>query len=247
MTRVIEMILTREQLHALIFGLADQITFAESNRLLYKRLTELCGEGKDFELVYKRSQVFWMLMCNNMRNEIISNLARLYDEQKDAFGLRRLIEECNKNLSLFPKKCPSTHYDNEGNPEYISPQQVVAESWEVYNHVNSERLKLKKIRNKSISHIEWKCLINKAVVYDEFYWKDVEDLIFSAQDIVSKMLAAIYDEALMFEVDGFDDIDRLITMAMYGYEKKKEEWLTKFSHFDGISRQNDAPTDSKSP
>lgn len=239
--------LTREQLHSLILGLADQITLAATNLLLYKRLTELCGEGKDFEFVYQRSHVFWMLMCHNMRNEIISNLARLYDEQKDAFGLRRLIEECDKNLSLFPDKCQSTHYDDEGNPEYIFPQQVVDESWQTYNHVNSERLKLKKIRNKSISHIEGEFLINKTAVYDEFYWKDVEDLIFAAQDIVSKILAAIYDEALMFEVDGYDDIDRLVKMAMYGYEKKKEEWLTKFSHFDGISRQNDAPTDSKSP
>ena len=239
--------LTREQLHSLILGLADQITLAATNLLLYKRLTELCGEGKDFEFVYQRSRVFWMLMCHNMRNEIISNLARLYDEQKDAFGLRRLIEECDKNLSLFPDKCKSTHYDDEGNPEYIFPQQVVDESWQTYNHVNSERLKLKKIRNKSISHIEGEFLINKTAIYDEFYWKDVEDLIFAAQDIVSKILAAIYDEALMFEVDGYDDIDRLVRMAMYGYEKKKEEWLTKFSHFDGISRQNDAPTDSKSP
>lgn len=218
--------LTRESLHVLILGLADQVTLAETNRLLYKRLTELCGEGKEFEFVYRTNHVFWELMCHNMRDEIIGNLARLYDEQPDSFGLRRLIEKCEKNLSLFPNKCQSIRFDDYGEPKYVCPQQVITELWQTYNRVNDERLTLKKIRNKSFSHIERKFLVNKTAAYDDFYWKDVEELISAAEDIILIVLAGIYDEALVFELMDYDDIDGLIKIAMYGYEKKEEEYTS---------------------
>ena len=95
--------MTQNEMQQGISILFKKLTIAEKNRMIYKQLTELCGIDKQFECVLKKSICFWKLTINSLCFSIITELAKIYDEQKDAFGIKKLINISSQNGDWFSK------------------------------------------------------------------------------------------------------------------------------------------------
>ena len=97
--------MTKEEVKECVENLCIKLTIVENNRLLYKELTKLVGKGKQYECILKASICFWTLTVSNLRYSLFSELAKLYDEQKDSFGIKKLINVCSQNSDWFSEGC----------------------------------------------------------------------------------------------------------------------------------------------
>ena len=228
-------ILTKADLSPLINSLITELTIVEANRAIYERLTELCGKGKECEIVFLRSNTFWTLMIKNISDQIIAGLARLYDVSPKTFCLQTFIKDCKDNKQIFPGICKLPQWNDYEEQSEAPASVVLRKMQEEYNRVETERGKIKNIRNKVMSHIDRAYVLDSSSLYSGITWAEIENLIEAAQNIINYVLVAAYDTAASFLLVDYDDIDRLLKMALYGYNRKKAEHFELYNHMDNAN------------
>ena len=199
--------MTQNEVEKCIEILFDKLTIAENNRLIYKQLTELCGIGKQFECVMKKSNRFWKLTVSSLCFSIITELAKIFDEQKGAFGIKKLINISSQNTQWFSK-----WYDENG----LSHKDFIKQLEEKYNSIEKKREKLKEIRDVELAHNDRKNLLNTQSNYEGFNWGDIEDLIETAYEIINRISIALSDRQYIIQLENYDDIHYLIKNAYKG-------------------------------
>jgi len=199
--------MTQNEMQQGISILFKKLTIAENNRLIYKQLTELCGIGKQFECVMKKSNCFWQLTVSSLCFSIITELAKIFDEQKDAFGIKKLINISSQNGEWFSK-----WYEENG----VSHKEFIKLLETKYNGINEKREKLKEIRDAELAHNDRKNLLNIEIIYEGFTWGDIEDLIETAYEIMNSTSVGLTGCEYFIQADNYDDVKILIHNAYKG-------------------------------
>lgn len=199
--------MTQNEMQQGISILFKKLTIAENNRLIYKQLTELCGIGKQFECVMKKSNCFWQLTVSSLCFSIITELAKIFDEQKDAFGIKKLINISSQNSEWFSK-----WYEENG----VSHKEFIKLLETKYNGINEKREKLKEIRDAELAHNDRKNLLNIEIIYEGFTWGDIEDLIETAYEIMNSISVGLTGCEYFIQADNYDDVKILIHNAYKG-------------------------------
>lgn len=187
--------------------LFKKLTIAENNRLIYKQLTELCGIGKQFECVMKKSNCFWKLTVSSLCFSIITELAKIFDEQKDAFGIKKLINISSQNSEWFSK-----WYDENG----VSHKDFIKLLETKYDSIEKKREKLKEIRDAELAHNDRKSILNTQSIYEGFNWGDIENLIETANEIINRISIGLTGSEYIIQLENYDDIHYLIKNAYKG-------------------------------
>ena len=201
----------KEKYASAIYSILVRLNYCESNRLIYKRLTEVCGIDKDYVDVFNKSRKFFSMMVYNITNQIVAELARVYDNHKDAFSLPHIIEFYKQHKNLILKW--SIH--EELTEEIVN--QTISSADQFLSNISESINKLKKIRNKSIAHIDIKYISNTNTLYEGFYWGDIEDLINVAAGICIGMLFTITGKKYKIQPNACDDVDMLVLAAHKGF------------------------------
>ena len=199
--------MTQNEMQQGISILFKKLTIAENNRMIYKQLTELCGIDKQFECVLKKSICFWKLTINSLCFSIITELAKIYDEQKDAFGIKKLINISSQNGDWFSK-----WYNENG----VLHKDFIKQLEEKYNSIEKKREKLKEIRDAELAHNDRKNILNTQSIYDGFTWGDIEDLIETANEIINRISISLTGIEYIIQLGNYDDIHCLIKNAYKG-------------------------------
>ena len=199
--------MTQNEMQQGISILFKKLTIAENNRLIYKQLTELCGIGKQFECVMKKSNCFWKLTVSSLCFSIITELAKIFDEQKDAFGIKKLINISSQNSEWFSK-----WYDENG----VSHKDFIKLLETKYDSIEKKREKLKEIRDAELAHNDRKSILNTLSIYEGFNWGDIEDLIETANEIINRISIGLTGSEYIIQLENYDDIHYLIKNAYKG-------------------------------
>lgn len=199
--------MTQNEMQQGISILFKKLTIAENNRLIYKQLTELCGIGKQFECVMKKSNCFWKLTVSSLCFSIITELAKIFDEQKDAFGIKKLINISSQNSEWFSK-----WYDENG----VSHKDFIKLLETKYDSIEKKREKLKEIRDAELAHNDRKSILNTQSIYERFNWGDIEDLIETANEIINRISIGLTGSEYIIQLENYDDIHYLIKNAYKG-------------------------------
>ena len=199
--------MTQNEMQQGISILFKKLTIAENNRMIYKQLTELCGIDKQFECVLKKSICFWKLTINSLCFSIITELAKIYDEQKDAFGIKKLINISSQNGDWFSK-----WYNENG----VLHKDFIKQLEEKYNSIEKKREKLKEIRDAELAHNDRKNILNTQSIYDGFTWGDIEDLIETANEIINRISISLTGIEYIKQLGNYDEIHCLIKNAYKG-------------------------------
>lgn len=199
--------MTQNEMQQGISILFKKLTIAENNRLIYKQLTELCGIGKQFECVMKKSNCFWKLTVSSLCFSIITELAKIFDEQKDAFGIKKLINISSQNSEWFSK-----WYDENG----VSHKDFIKLLETKYDSIEKKREKLKEIRDAELAHNDRKSILNTQSIYEGFNWGDIEDLIETANEIINRISIGLTGSEYIIQLENYDDIHYLIKNAYKG-------------------------------
>lgn len=205
--------MTQKEVEQGIGILFKKLTIVENNRLIYKQLTELCGIGKQFECVMKKSNCFWKLTISSICFSITAELAKIYDEHNDAFGIKKLINISSQNSDWFSK-----WYNEYG----ITHKDFIKQLEIKYNNIEKKREKLKEIRDSELAHNDRKNLLNIETIYEGFSWGDIEDLIETAYDIMNSISVGLTRIEYFIQADNYDDVKVLIRNAykgMYNIDK----------------------------
>ncbi len=193
--------------------LFKKLTLAETDRLIYKQLTELCGEGKQYEAVFKQSRCFWTYTANSLIFTVFTELSKLFDEQKDAFGLKKVINIASQNNGWFVdwhKEYETTHSDfiKQLNSKYLS--------------VERQKTLLKRIRDLDLAHSDKNHIFSIEEIYRGFSWGDIEDLIDSANEILNVIYISLTSAEYWIRPIEHDDIYYLIRNAYRGMPAAKK-------------------------
>ncbi|MBQ8303728.1 MAG: hypothetical protein IJX79_02115 [Clostridia bacterium] len=199
--------MSQNSLQKYIKILIEKLTIIENSRLVYKQLIELCGVGKQFECVIKKSNCFWSLTIKSISFLIITELAKIYDEQKDSIGIRKIINISSQNKNWFSKWCE----------EYgISQNEFISRLEMRYFDIKDKREKLKEIRDKELAHNDKYNLFNQESICAGFTWGDIEDLIETAYTIINEISVSLSGCEYMIKFSNYDDINNLIKNAYKG-------------------------------
>lgn len=219
--------MTPDELKQTVFLFTDQIFLINSNRLIYKRLTELCAKGKKYSVVVDMSPVFWNFMTYNMGRQILLGLAKLYDESKDALGLKKLINICDQNRSLFQQDKQASISDEACActiDQFYAKRFDFRETFgwvnELYDRTTPIREKIKTLRDKDLVHADKKHFYDTPQLYLDFPvpWGEVETLLENALDICNALLELLQPGCTVILTDTLEDIDTLIKHAFWGNE-----------------------------
>jgi len=191
----------------------DKLIIVENNRLIYKQLTEFCGIGKQFECVIEKSKCFWVLTIHSLKFTAITELAKIYDEHSDAFGIKKLIDISSQNIVWFSK----WYEENK-----ITHKNFIESLYMKYDGIKEKKDKLKKIRDTELAHIDRKNMFKEDEILEVFTWGDIEDLIESAKEILDSIFTALMDLRFTIELESVDDIEYLIKNAYKGMKNIKK-------------------------
>jgi hypothetical protein len=174
-------------------------------------------------------------MTRNISDQIIAGLARLYDASPKTFCLQTFINDCKDNKQIFPEICKFPQWNDFEEQSEVSVSVVLRKMQEEYNRVETERGKIKEIRNKVMSHMDRAYVLDSSALYNGIKLGEIENLINAAQNIINYVLVAAYDAAASFVLVDYDDVDRLLKMALYGYNRKKEEHFELYKYMDNTN------------
>ena len=92
--------LTKDEILKMAEELYQEAFDANSYYLIMKQYGQ---NYNDYESAFRLSPAFYQIVFNALQNACFMELAKLYDKSNDVFSIGSLIEECEKNLSLFPE------------------------------------------------------------------------------------------------------------------------------------------------
>ncbi len=220
---------SKEELYDLIIELTDQLTIIKTNESILEQIISFRKNNQNFEYVTNHSNTFWIITINNIKNEVITGLARLYDEHSDAFSLNKIINICEQHQKLFLDPTPMPLYQDWEERNTTTPMCIIKQLKDRYLETVAERQKLKSIRDKAYSHLDRQYIFNPSSLFENFSWDDVEKLIDVAEFILTHILIALYNMTSLFVLADHDDVEYLMKISAYGYERKKNERHRRFS------------------
>lgn len=192
--------------------LLDKIIYCESNRQIYKRLTELCGIGKKYEDVAKQGDMFFGMIVHNLLNELLMELSRMYDEDREnkAFSLIKMKNIAEQNQEWFIEHCDKNDISRD------EIKKLFVELNEIYANIQNSRKTIITIRDKYLAHFDKRYVLNSEELYQNLSWGDVEDLINCASTMVNRVTCLLNGQYTMVDWIGDSGVDNLIRAAHKG-------------------------------
>lgn len=187
---------------------------------LQKEITKLLDGNSEFENVYHLSPAFWTVTLQCLAAQSIVQLARVYDEQKDSYGLKKLIEQVENDSTVFYDK---NGLRQEPNGKDAEKTVAITQMQGLYNEVESARSILKGHRDKQYSHTAPAYIGKIDTLYEKYNltWDVMEQLVSVAHDIVDIAETNGLNLGRKCSVPvNMDDVYKLIYCAHKGAIKK---------------------------
>ena len=222
--------MTKEELDAILNKMLREITIINTNWVMWNGLRDELQEGSEYNKLLEYSPCFWTITLNNLLSKALLGTAKLYDENKDSLGLKRLINKCEQNQGLFSKSCTikSTYAytgssDTFTNSKNISDDIVMLR--EKYESVQKYRDQLMTLRDKHLAHMDKKYFLIDSDLYCKVALKKdaFEALIKTAGEIANCLLSNLSDTTVYIEYHNSDDYEILLHYIKEG----KEAYLQK--------------------
>lgn len=215
--------MTAENLEAILNEMLREITIINSNWIMWNGLREEMMEGAKYEEVLKYSPCFWTVTLNNLLSKTLLGTSKLYDEHKDCLGLKKLINICEQNQSLFPKNHTVTYangYTGEIAHDILQNDigANIREAKQKYQSVQNYRTQLITLRDKHLAHVDKNIFLNAKEFYKEVSLKRdaLEKLIKTAGEIANSFLSRLSSTCIHVEYQNSDDYKILLRYAKEG-------------------------------
>lgn len=193
--------ITKEEFCQRITKILYQLTYANSSIHIIESIDcflSACDSNKD---VLKKDINFWKVILDNCNYRVYAELAKIYEEDKQSMGLRKIINICEQHQSWF--------LNNQ------SASNVIEKLNNQYDSMNNLRIKLKAIRDQGLFHQDKKYILNlRQLVEDQkIELNDKKLLLHTAAEICNTILEHITGERKSIEVL-FNDDARYILMDL---------------------------------
>lgn len=213
-----------------------EIAYLNSCVTMYKNIYDYSIK-KEYKKIYKDvSPTFFTFTSDIYKYRILMGLIRLYDTNYDTYSLSEIINECEKNKSLFP-----TERKIEFINEFNEPDEIIY-NYDIENVINEARNKisrcseqienLRKLRNKSYVHNDKKYYNNQIKLFEQynFTWGDGDKLLKTAHEICNSILSILDHRTTYQEYIDSDDLKKLLAKAKVGelyWSQYIEDYLKK--------------------
>ena len=217
--------MTSEELVLILNEMLHEITIIKTNWTIWKGLKNELYEGAEYEVVLGYSPCFWTVTLNNLLDKALLGTAKLYDEHKGCYGLKKIINLCEQNQKLFPKchelKCKDGYTGEEFS--HTTKRDISAEiktARQKYQSLQDARTQLTTLRDKHLAHSDKNFFLDASGLYNEVSLKGetLEVLIDTAADITNSFFAALSDAKIHAEYQNVDDYKTLLRYAKEGKE-----------------------------
>ena len=229
--------MTKEELDAILNKMLREITIINTNWVMWNGLRDELQEGSKYNKLLEYSPCFWTITLNNLLSKALLGTAKLYDEDRESLGLKKLINKCEQNQGLFPKsrtiKCTDAYTGNPDNftiSKNISADIVTLR--EKYESVRNYREQLMTLRDKHLAHMDKKYFLIDSDLYSKVALKkdSLEELIKTAGEIANCLLSNLSDTTVYVEYHNSDDYEILLHYIKEGKEAYLQKIKSKLNH-----------------
>ena len=217
--------MTTEKLEAILNKILGEITIIKANWFIWKGLREEMHEGAAYATLLEFSPCFWTITLDNLLSKALLGTAKLYDEDKNCFGLLKIINICEQNQKLFPKSRSVTVTDSYTGEKlsYSKLKDINADirsARKKYQSVEEFRIQLITLRDKHLAHSDKRIFLEAEEFYNEVSLKReaFEKLIETAVDITNSFLSNLSDTVVYTKFQNVDDYEKLLRYAKEGRE-----------------------------
>ena len=168
--------MTKEELDATLNKLLYDIATIKTNWIIWKGLRDNLQEGAEYTRILEYSPCFWTVTLNNLLSNTLLGLARLYDEHKDCVGIKKLINICEQNQTLFPQERKEVYTDPDTGEQTLHKEHVnIRESIKMakikYQSINKFRDQLITLSDKHLAHTDKQNFLDVKSLYNEISLK----------------------------------------------------------------------------
>ena len=222
--------MNKQELEQKLLIQLNEVTHIKSCFEIWKGLHNEFPVDSENNDVFQTSPYFWNMVLKVFQENFLLSVAKLYDENGDSLGLRKIINICEQHQNLFPTEHQRKLYDHFNKDEIVDVVSVdivaiINSANSYYNSVQKFRGKLITIRDKYLAHSDKKYIENPSELYSQLSLKgdDFEKLISVAHKILNGFLMALTDMSdSAFHLDR-DDYKKLLSIAHTGIKQYRKE------------------------
>lgn len=229
--------MTVEKLAATFEKTLSEISIIKTNWLMWKGLRKNLQKGAEYEKLLEFSPCFWTITLNNLLSKVLLETAKLYDENKDCMGLKKIINICEQHQKLFPESRTIMFTDGYTGEKdsYIEEKDIVADiksARQKYQSIKDIRVQLITLRDKHLAHTDKSVFLETEEFFREVSLKGeaLEKLMGIAADIVNTFLMNLSDTKFYTELENADDYIKLLHYAKEGKEAYSQKIRAKINH-----------------
>ncbi|MBQ7851649.1 MAG: hypothetical protein IJ342_02055 [Muribaculaceae bacterium] len=229
--------MTKEELDAILNKSLREIAIIKTNWIILNGLKEAMQEGAEYEMLLDISPCFWSTTLNNLSSNVLMKTAKIYDEHKDCIGLKKIINICEQNQELFPKKHTVTCTDGDTGEKcsFDMKKDVckdIRDAQHKYQELYDARMQLMTLRDKYLAHTDKRIFLDVKSFYQEVAFKQetIEILIKTAGDIFNSFLSDLSNTTVPLEFDNADDYEKMLRYAKDGKEAFLQRIKSRANH-----------------
>ena len=222
--------MTKENLQQKLEVQLTKVTHIKSCFEIWKGLHNKFQLGAEYNTVFQKSPYFWNLTLQVFQERFLLEVAKLYDENKDCLGIKKMINICEQNQKLFPKEHRRklyNHFEEKEIENIVSVDivSVIQSAKNRYNTAQDTRRRLITLRDKYLAHADKKYVEDPNNLYQEIALNidAFKKLLNVADEILNILLIALTDRCHSLDHLNRDDYNYLLAAAHNGIEKTNKE------------------------
>lgn len=209
----------------------SSLVYVIENKNLREEIAKIVEEdnGKNIP-VMNEALKFWTVVEYDSNRVTLLDLARIYDEDKDSCGLKKLINCCESNQVFFSEKY--TLYGEElrgvkcsnDRGEYTF-QEILKSLNYTYERVDKQRRKIKTLRDRTLAHIDKRSMNGLKELYgkNELQNSDIDKLIDAVSYICNLIAGCLYKGVYIPRINEYGGATQLVELLRLGYQAKHKK------------------------
>lgn len=180
----------------------NEIINTKSCLIVYKQIIGKTQREIDLEKI-NQAPAFFRIVLYALRYSIIMGVSKMYDSNKDAKTIKKLIERCKTDKKYFSKQ----RKDTEKIEDIFEDLEKKFLNLKVQEHMKP----IKELRDKTYAHNDAKYFAGKFDI-PKVPVENVEKLLNFADMACNKLLNRLSNTSISTNVVGVDDLDGLLSI-----------------------------------
>lgn len=178
-----------------------EVTIAENCYYIHKSIHLMIGENRSLYAAVNSYAIFWQTVLNSCQVNLFITLSRIFDNDKKAYSIRHLLQECVRNRDLFSKdhlyRLKLKALSPQVAEEYVRnlPDELATDFdfqlliKQVESCFDVFRKNYKVIRNKLFAHRDLSYLGREKVLFSKTMIGEIEAIL----DFLDRVAQALFD------------------------------------------------------